>query len=223
MRRGWRKEASGDAGRRAGLAILLALTGAAALPGCRRDRAPPLPTAGASAPAAPRVAAVPARYGLRPAEERAVEEFLRRHPELRFPDDADRRVSPAGEGDIRNLYGVYHPYFVRGDLNDDGVLDFVMGFVRRDSSAATPWFTVVVFSGREAEPGSAPTFGPEIFLERDITLSAGDISIDRDAIVITPDLEDEATRRYRWDPARGSYVFVRDGEPETGSPELSQT
>ena len=35
---------------------------------------------------------------------------------------------------MRHLYGVYNPYFVRGDLNDDGILDFVMAFVRRDSS-----------------------------------------------------------------------------------------
>jgi hypothetical protein len=107
---------------------------------------------------------------------------------------------------------------VRGDLNDDGLLDFVIGFVRRDSSPSTPWFTVAVFSGREDG-----TFGPEVFLERDISLAAGDLSIDRDAVVITPDLDDEATRRYRWDPSRRSYVFVRDDEPETDPPDLSRT
>jgi len=153
-----------------------------------------------------------------------VEDFLRRHPDLRLPTDADRRVSPSGEGDLRHLYGVYHPYFVRGDLNDDGILDFVMAFVRRDSAPSTPWFTVVVFSGRD--PGgtaSPPAFGPETFLERDITLAAGDISIDRDAVVITPDLDDDTTRRYRWDPARKSYVFVRDEETDTDPPDLSRT
>ncbi len=124
---------------------------------------------------------------------------------------------------MRHLYGIYHPFFVRGDLNDDGILDFVMGFVRRDSSAPTPWFTVVVFPGRDGGAGAGPSFGPETFLERDITLSAGDISIDRDSVVITPDLEDETTRRYRWDPSRRSYVFVRDDEPETDSPDLSRT
>ena len=175
--------------------------------------------------AAPTPAATPSRaakiadpYGLRPAERRAVEEFLARHADLRLPTDADRRVPAAGDGDVKHLYGVYHPYFVRGDLNDDGLLDFVMGFVRRDSSASTPWFTVAVFSGRE--DGS---FGPEVFLERDITLAAGDLSIDRDAIVITPDLDDETTRRYRWDPSRRSYVFVRDDEPEAEPPDLSRT
>jgi hypothetical protein len=168
-------------------------------------------------------AGVPVRYGLRPAERLAVEDFLRRHPELRPPEDGDRRVSPSGEGDLRHLYGVYHPYFVRGDLNDDGVLDFVMGFVRREPSSSTPWFTVVVFPGMEPGSGSGPAFGPETFLERDITLAAGDIAIDRDAVVITPDLDDDAARRYRWDPARRSYVFVRDDETDSEPPELSQT
>ena len=159
---------------------------------------------------------------MRPAERQAVEEFLRRHPDLRLPKDGDRRVSASEEGDVRHLYGVYHPYFVRGDLNDDGVLDFVMGFVRRDSAPSTPWFTVVVFSGKEtAAPG--PSFDSETFLERDITLAAGDISIDRDAVVITPDLDDETSRRYRWDPARRSYIFVRDDEPDTEAPDVSQT
>jgi hypothetical protein len=38
--------------------------------------------------------------------------------------------------------------------------------------------------------------------------------VDRDSIVITPDLDEEdSTRRYRWDPVRRSHVFVRD-EPE---------
>ncbi len=62
-----------------------------------------------------------------------------------------------------------------------------------------------------------------MFLERDITLAAGDLSIDRDAIVITPDLDDETTRRYRWDPSRRSYVFVRDDETEAEPPDLSRT
>ena len=124
---------------------------------------------------------------------------------------------------MHHLYGIYNPYFVRGDLNDDGILDFVMGFVRRETSGATPWFTVVVFSGKDGDPASPSSFGPEIFLERDITLSAGDISIDRDSVVITPDLDDETTRRYRWDPSRHSYVFVRDDEEETEPPDLSRT
>ncbi len=211
---------------RASLRIVPALLAAGLVLACHRGASPAAssPATGATPVATPAVEVkVPLEYGMRPAERQAVETFLQRHPELRLPKDADRRVSPSGEGDVRHLYGVYHPYFVRGDLNDDGVLDFVMGFVRRDSAPSTPWFTVVVFSGKEPAPPSVPAFGPEIFLERDITLAAGDISIDRDAVVITPDLDDETTRRYRWDPARRSYIFVRDDEPETEPPDLSQT
>ncbi len=171
-------------------------------------------------PATP-AATIPQRLGLRPAEQRAVEAFLARHTELRPPGDGDRRET-SGEGDMRHLYGVYNPYFVRGDLNDDGILDFVMAFVRRDSSPSTPWFSIAVFPGKEDAAGGG-SFGPETFLERDITLATGDLSIDRDAVVITPDLDDDTTRRYRWDPARRSYVFVRDDEPDAETPDLSRT
>jgi hypothetical protein len=207
--------------REAALSILLAASAFA----CRRATAPrpPAPAASAAAPSVPRIAAIPTRYGLREGERQTVEDFLRRHPNLRLPNDDDRRASASGDSDMRHLYGVYLPYFVRGDLNDDGILDFVIAFVRRDSSPSTPWFTVVVFTGKDGGPPSAPSFGPEVFLERDITLAAGDIAIDRDAVVITPDLEDETSRRYRWDPARRSFVFVRDDEPETQDPGLSRT
>jgi hypothetical protein len=122
--------------------------------------------------------------------------------------DDDRRELESD--DVTRLYGVYHPYFLRGDVNDDGVLDFVLAFVRRDSDRDSPWFTVVVFSGREPSG-----FGSGSVLERDVSLADGDLSVDRDSIVITPDLEDEETvRRYRWDPIRRSHVFVRDDAEE---------
>lgn len=146
-------------------------------------------------------------YALRPAEKRALEAFLEAHPDLRAATDDDRRELDGEE--VRDLYGVYHPYFLRGDVNDDAVLDFVLAFVRRDSDRESPWFSVVVFPG--AERGG---FGTGTFIERDVSLADGDLSVDRDAIVITPDLEEEeSTRRYRWDPVRRSYVFVRE-DPE---------
>ena len=162
-----------------------------------------------------------AGYSLRPAETKAVEAFLAANRDLRVASDGDRRIPEEGEG-VGSLYGVYHPYFVRGDLNDDGLLDFVLAFVRRDSSRDIPWFSVVVFTGRE-RPGLGPDFSPQSFLERDISLADGDIAIDRDAVLITPDLAEETTRRYRWDPARRSYVFVREGEEEPEPPPLAQT
>ncbi|MGE5276985.1 MAG: hypothetical protein ACM3SU_08315 [Acidobacteriota bacterium] len=207
---------------RAVLCALLAIAVAPWASGCRKAAAP-APAVAVPAPAAPRAAAGADPFGLRPAERKAVQDFLGRHRNLRLPAEVDRHASASGDGDMRHLYGVYHPYFVRGDLNDDGVLDFVMAFVRRDSSESTPWFTVVVFPGIDGSAGAAPSFGAEIFLERDITLAAGDLSIDRDAVVITPDLDDDTTRRYRWDPARRSYVFVRDDEREVDPPDLSRT
>lgn len=204
-------------------ALVALLAGGPAACSRKAARMPPAPAVTPTPVASEtRGTLAPARYALRPAERAAVEGFLRRHPELRPPEENDRRVSASGQGDLRHLYGVYHPYFVRGDLNDDGILDFVMGFVRRESSKSTPWFTVVVFPGTEVG-ASGPAFGSETFLERDITLAAGDLSIDRDSVVITPDLEDDAARRYRWDPSRRSYVFVRDDETEFEPPDLSQT
>ena len=100
---------------------------------------------------------------------------------------------------------------MRGDVNDDGLLDFVLGFVRRDSDAG---HALVLGRGlRRAAPTAA--FAPGVFLERDISLADGDISLDRDAIVVTPDVADDATRRYRWDPARQRHVFVRDDAPRS--------
>ena len=154
-----------------------------------------------------------------PAEKSAVDEFLRLHPDLRLAADADRQ--DARDTHVRRLYGVYHPYFVRGDLNDDGVLDFVLAFVRRDRSRDTPWFSVVVFTGRE--DSGAAGFSAGSFIEKDVSLARGDLSIDRDAVLITPDLEDEAVRRYRWDPLRRAYLFVRDDDEEEDTPIPSRT
>jgi len=131
--------------------------------------------------------------------------------------DSDRRA--ADTEDLRKLYGVYHPYFLRGDVNDDGILDFVLAFVRRDSDRDSPWFSIVVFTGSER-----PGFASGTFLERDVSLADGDLSVDRDSIVITPNLdEEESTRRYRWDPLRRSHVFVRDEADEDEGAPAAQT
>ena len=167
----------------------------------------------APTPAAAAVSSDP--YGLRPAEKAAVEAFLAAHTDLRMALDADARSPDAS---LLHLYGVYHPYFVRGDVNDDGVLDFVMAFVRRDSPSGTPWFSVVVFAGREKGGYEAGTF-----LERDISLADGDLSVDRDAIVITPDTEDDPNRRYRWDAVHRQFRFVNDDEEPSETPGVTRT
>ncbi len=209
----------------AAAALALGLWGGAAA--CRAQRVrPPQREAqvhGSNAAAVARPAAEPgadAGGGLLSGEERAaVGEFLRRNPDLRLATDSDRRGTRSGDGDVRGLYGVYHPYFVRGDLNDDGILDFVLAFVHRSSTRSAPWFSIAVFTGRGAGQG----YNPGLFLERDVSLSRGDLSIDRDAVVITPDLSDEEVRRYRWDPVHRSYVFVRDDEDDDDAPVPAQT
>jgi len=199
-----------------GLAALLA--GAAA--GCaRRGEAraaastTPVPEAAATKPAPAR--ASDAGYDLRPSEQAAVDAFLRAHPELRVATDSDHRASE--DDSVAGLYGVYHPYFVRGDDNDDGVLDFVLAFVRRDSDRDTPWFSVVVFAGK-----ADGTFAPGAFLEREISLADGDLTVDRDAIVVTPDVAEDAARRYRWDAGKQRHVYVRDDDEGSASPPASQ-
>ncbi len=171
----------------------------------------PAPTPGVPARAAD------AGYAFRPKERSAVDAFLHKHTDLRVAEDDDRRPNE-DSGDLDGLYGVYHPYFVRGDANDDGMLDFVLAFVRRDSDADNPWFTVVLFTGR-----SDGGFEPGVVLERDVSLADGDLSLDRDAIVVTPDTADEATRRYRWDPERRRHVYVRDTPEDSPPPPAAQT
>ena len=212
---------------RQGMVFLLTLFGAA-MPACRKAGVPAAAAAlPSAAPDTREPAPLPAaraegnEYPFTPAEKAAVDEFLRRHPDLRVATDEDRRESRDGGAEVRRLYGVYHPFFVRGDVNDDGVLDFVAAFVRRDSSRDSPWFSVVVFTGRGGL--RPPSFAEGAFLERDVSLARGDLSIDRDAVLITPDLADEAVRRYRWDPLRRSYVFVRDDADEDDTPIPSRT
>jgi hypothetical protein len=191
----------------AALAALALLGGACTRKAETRPAATAQPVASTPSPAAP-ARASDSGYDLRPPEKTAVDAFLRRNPNLRVATDADHRPAEEGDG-VEGLYGIYHPYFVRGDDNDDGLLDFVIAFVRRDSDRDTPWFSVVVFAGK-----ADGSFEPGGFLERDISLADGDLSLDRDAIVVTPDVAEDAARRYRWDPAKQRHVFVRDDASE---------
>ncbi len=198
----------------AALALLAGLGAGCARRSEARAAAPPTAVPDSATKAAP-ARAGDAGYDLRPAEQTAVDRFLREHPDLRVARDGDHRASD--DGGVAGLYGVYHPYFVRGDDNDDGILDFVLAFVRRDSDRDTPWFSVVVFAGK---PDG--TFAPGAFLERDISLADGDLDVDRDAIVVTPDVAEDAARRYRWDAGKQRHVFVRDEDEDSASPPASQ-
>jgi hypothetical protein len=190
-----------------GLRLAVFFAGAAVIAaGCRRQR-PDVrivrdATPSEAPPASPGAAPIPREVSLSAAEAKAVREFLASRPGWRVASDGDARPSDDAD-DMAPLYGVYHPYFVRGDLDDDGRLDFVAAFVDGGKPAASPWFTVVAFlaDGRGG-------FRPQA-IESEISLERGDLSVDRDAVVITPDLaEDNTTRRYRWNPKQKKFEFV---------------
>ena len=150
-----------------------------------------------------------------------MDRFVREHPNLRMATDDDRAAPRDGEQNMGRLYGVYHPYFVRGDLNDDGVLDFVVAFVQRNPRGARR-FSVVVFSGRPGAEGG-PEFEPGTFIEQDVALAHGDLAVDRDAVLVTPDAAEDNVRRYRWHAADRSYVLVDESDDEPARPEVSET
>jgi hypothetical protein len=203
---------SSSGGRRGGLRLAVFFAALAALSGCRRGPDVRIVREGESRPPAPGSAApIPKEAALTPPEARAVRAFLAQHSGWQLASDSDARPSDDAD-DMAPLYGVYHPYFVRGDLDDDGVLDFVAAFVDRGKPAAAAWFTVVAFAG-DGHGG----FRPPQVIESEISLERGDLSVDRDAIVITPDLaEDDTTRRYRWNARtkRFEYVSGDDSTPD---------
>ncbi len=145
------------------------------------------------------------------AETRSIDLFLAKNPNLRLATDADAQSSD-DSAEVSKLYGVYHPFFVRGDVNDDGALDFAAAFVDRSKVGAPLWFTVAVFCADH----SGGFRQPEI-LEREVSLERGDISIDRDCVIITPDLGEDANRRYRWNGLRRRFEYVSDDE-DTAEP-----
>ncbi|HQQ77634.1 MAG TPA: hypothetical protein PLB01_09795 [Thermoanaerobaculia bacterium] len=186
-----------------GVAALAVLAAAAALVLTRR-----LP-----APASPRPAAenAGARSGLpTPAERRAIDAAIdaaaAAPPKLTLRPAVDADATDTDEHrDLDAVYGVYHPYFTRGDLDGDGRPDFVQAFVEKGRSGL--WFHVAVFFGK-----ADGTFGGPVWVERAISLADGDVTVERSLVVITPDLAGDATRRWRWEPAE--HVFVDpDKEP----------
>jgi len=211
-------------GRGRGLAALISAAFLAAIPACRGNGG--LQVTQASPPEA---SALPAPDGpakkepllagpsLAPAEARAVRTFLAAHPAWRIATDSDARPSDDGD-DVSRLYGVYHPFFVRGDIDDDGALDFVVAFVDRERKSPPAGFTVAAFCG-DGRGG----FRPPQVIESEIALESGDISIDRDSILITPDLSDDDTsRRYRWNPHRRRFDFVADEDSSPDRPPSSR-
>ncbi len=127
-------------------------------------------------------------------------------PALRVAEDDD--AAPSDErSDLVDLYGTYHPYFVRGDLDGDGRLDFAQAFVETGSRG---WFHVAVFFAR-ADGG----FEPPVWVERSVSLAGGDISLERTILTVVPDLTIDEARRYRWDPVESRFVDADAGPPRT--------
>ncbi|MEO8585778.1 MAG: hypothetical protein ABI584_06435 [Acidobacteriota bacterium] len=136
------------------------------------------------------------------AERRAVEQALEACKKdgllVRAAEDRDAMESDEHR-DLEEVYGGYHPFFVRGDLDGDGRLDFAQAFVEKRSGG--PWFHVAVFFG--TGDGS---FQPPIWTESAISLASGDLTIERSLLVITPDLGLDPTRRWRWEPVEKRFV-----------------
>jgi len=132
----------------------------------------------------------------------ALETFKKDGILVRAAEDADAAESDEHR-DLEEVYGGYHPFFVRGDLDGDGRLDFAQAFVEKGSGGL--WFHVAVFFG--AEDG---TFQRPIWVERAISLGAGDLTIERSLLIITPDLGLDPTRRWRWVPGEKHFVDADD-------------
>lgn len=161
-------------------------------------------------------AEVPAATGRVAAEERAVLAHVPRGSRPAKDEDAER--SPDRDDIARLCGGEYHPYFVRGDLDGDGNLDFAQAFVRERSGERL--FDVAVFFGATAEGFRRP-----VLVETGLDLAGGDLSIDRTLLVVTPDLTGDEVIRYRWDPVRCRFVDADaagtepDGEAPVPSPD----
>lgn len=147
--------------------------------------------------------------GRTPAEDRAIADALAALPKdakrLRVAEDADATSSDLHR-DLENLYGEYHAFFSRGDLDGDGRLDFAQAFVEQGTSGA--WFHVAVFFGR---PDG--TFEP-VWVEKSISLAAGDVSIERSLLIVTPDLALDEARRWRFDLEERRFL---DADEDSGS------
>lgn len=124
-------------------------------------------------------------------------------PALRPAEDGDSAPSPE-RGDLADLYATYHPYFVRGDLNGDGRLDFAQAFVEKGAGG---WFHIAVFLGTANGGFEAP-----VWVERAVSLAAGDLSIERTLLIVVPDLGLDEARRWRWDEVERRFVDADSDE-----------
>jgi hypothetical protein len=153
------------------------------------------------------------RTGRTPAESRAIvaalaaRETETKGPALRVAEDGDATPSDDRD-DLEDLYGVYHPYFVRGDLNGDGRSDFAQAFVEKGPDGR---FHVAVFFG--APDGG---FEPPVWVEHGVSLAAGDLSLERTLLIVVPDLSVDEVRRWRWNALERRFVDADAEEAPRG-------
>jgi hypothetical protein len=190
------------------VAVIAILVAAVALVVTRRRPSSPSAKAGEPAHDHPMWAA---------AEKRAIDEAVATAASgatrLALRPAADTDATDTDEHrDLEAVYGGYHPFFARGDLDGDGRLDFVQAFLEKGRSGL--WFHVGVFFGK-----SDGTFDKPVWVERSISLADGDVTVERSLVIVTPDLAGESARRWRWEPGERAFVDP-DAEPRpTGSSE----
>jgi len=142
----------------------------------------------------------------RRAIEAAIAEAASAAPRLSLRPALDGDATDTDERrDLDSVYGEYHPYFTRGDLNGDGRLDFVQAFVEKGRSGL--WFHVGAFFGK-----ADGSFEGPVWVEKAISLADGDVTLERSLVVITPDVAADPVRRWRWEPAERVFVDP-DAEP----------
>ncbi|HSB63273.1 MAG TPA: hypothetical protein VLJ18_03860 [Thermoanaerobaculia bacterium] len=185
--------------------VIFVLVGAAAIAAAALVLTKRTPRPARAAPPAPDTRGLDAS-GRTKAERLAVEEalvaFRKEGLLLGAAEDGDAAESDEHR-DLEEVYGSYHPFFVRGDLDGDGRLDFAQAFVEKGPSGS--WFHVAVFFGT-----GDGTFQKPLWVERAISLAAGDLSVERSLLIVTPDLALDPTRRWRWEAGEKRFVDADD-------------
>jgi hypothetical protein len=185
--------------------VLFVLVAAAAIAGTALVLTKSTPRPVRAAPPAPDGRGLDASSRTK-AERLAVEEalvaFRKEGLLLGAAEDGDAAESDEHR-DLEEVYGTYHPFFVRGDLDGDGRLDFAQAFVEKGASGV--WFHVAVFFGT-----GDGAFQRPLWVERGISLAAGDLAIERSLLIVTPDLALDPTRRWRWESGEKRFVDADD-------------
>jgi hypothetical protein len=121
------------------------------------------------------------------------------------PAEDDDGLASDSRDELVDVYGTYHPFFVRGDLNGDGRLDFAQAYVYKVGGEDR--FDVAVFFGNEDG-----TFTGPVFVERGVDLAPGDLAIERTVLIVTPDLSQDDVHRWRYDAKEQRFRDADEGK-----------